>query len=410
METPDLVRRRLLAASSGVVALAGSARVALADLPGQENAAAPAEKVAKETALPDYAAWKDADSLIVHSANTIETKRSAFGQSGITPLDRLFVRNNVTPPPADIVKDPDAWTVEIEGTGSPAQLTLAELKTMGLENVPMVLQCSGNGRGFFPHKPSGTQWTVGAAGCVIFTGVPVRALLEHVGGIQDGMEYMTGTGGEAIPEGIDPNTVLVERSVPVAAVEHALLAWEINGEPLPLAHGGPLRLVVPGYLGVNNVKYLKRLAFTKEQSPANIQQKSYRFSPIGVSGTPEYESIWESPPKSWINSPSDPDQSVPAGRVMISGVAMGGMSAAKTIEVSVDGGQSWQDATFVGPDLGPYAWREFVFITDLSPGTYELASRTTNEAGDSQPEERRENNRGYINNSWRDHMVRVTVA
>lgn len=410
METPDLVRRRLLAASGGVVALAGSARVAFADLPGQENAAAPAEKVAKETALPDYAAWKDADSLIVHSANTIETKRSAFGQSGITPLDRLFVRNNVTPPPADIVKDPDAWTVEIEGTGSPAQLTLAELKTMGLENVPMVLQCSGNGRGFFPHKPSGTQWTVGAAGCVIFTGVPVRALLEHVGGIQDGMEYMTGTGGEAIPEGIDPNTVLVERSVPVAAVEHALLAWEINGEPLPLAHGGPLRLVVPGYLGVNNVKYLKRLAFTKEQSPANIQQKSYRFSPIGVSGTPEYESIWESPPKSWINSPSDPDQSVPAGRVMISGVAMGGMSAAKTIEVSVDGGQSWQDATFVGPDLGPYAWREFVFITDLSPGTYELASRTTNEAGDSQPEERRENNRGYINNSWRDHMVRVTVA
>lgn len=410
METPDLVRRRLLAASGGVVALAGSARVALADLPGQENAAAPAEKVAKETALPDYAAWKDADSLIVHSANTIETKRSAFGQSGITPLDRLFVRNNVTPPPADIVKDPDAWTVEIEGTGSPAQLTLAELKTMGLENVPMVLQCSGNGRGFFPHKPSGTQWTVGAAGCVIFTGVPVRALLEHVGGIQDGMEYMTGTGGEAIPEGIDPNTVLVERSVPVAAVEHALLAWEINGEPLPLAHGGPLRLVVPGYLGVNNVKYLKRLAFTKEQSPANIQQKSYRFSPIGVSGTPEYESIWESPPKSWINSPSDPDQSVPAGRVMISGVAMGGMSAAKTIEVSVDGGQSWQDATFVGPDLGPYAWREFVFITDLLPGTYELASRTTNEAGDSQPEERRENNRGYINNSWRDHMVRVTVA
>lgn len=410
METPDLIRRRLLAASGGVVALAGSARVALADLPGQENAAAPAEKVAKETALPDYAAWKDADSLIVHSANTIETKRSAFGQSGITPLDRLFVRNNVTPPPADIVKDPDAWTVEIEGTGSPAQLTLAELKTMGLENVPMVLQCSGNGRGFFPHKPSGTQWTVGAAGCVIFTGVPVRALLEHVGGIQDGMEYMTGTGGEAIPEGIDPNTVLVERSVPVAAVEHALLAWEINGEPLPLAHGGPLRLVVPGYLGVNNVKYLKRLAFTKEQSPANIQQKSYRFSPIGVSGTPEYESIWESPPKSWINSPSDPDQSVPAGRVMISGVAMGGMSAAKTIEISVDGGQSWQDATFVGPDLGPYAWREFVFITDLSPGTYELASRTTNEAGDSQPEERRENNRGYINNSWRDHMVRVTVA
>lgn len=407
----NMTRRRLLVTTGGALAWAGMGGVAHADLAtGTEPPAAAPAAPSPAKPLPEYAAWKDADSLIIHSANTMETKRTAFGQSGITPLNRLFVRNNVTPPSAKIVEDPDAWTLEVEGVGSPRSFTVAELKTLGLKSVPLVLQCSGNGRAWFPHKPSGTQWEVGAAGCVIFTGVPVRALLEEVGGITDGMVYMTSTGGEEIPEGIDPNTVMIERSVPVSVVDEAILAWEINGEPLPIAHGGPLRIIVPGYVGVNNVKYIKRLAFTTEQSPARIQQNSYRFSPVGVSGTPEFDPIWEMPPKSWINTPSDPDTTVKAGKVQISGIAMGGMTAAEKIEVSVNGGKDWQAAEFVGPDLGPYAWRQFVFATDLEAGTHELASRATSEDGKTQPEERLENNRGYINNSWRDHMVTVTVA
>lgn len=411
MKNPtDINRRRLLKTTGGALAWAGMGGLAHADLAtGKEAPAAPAT-AEPSNPLPDYASWKDADSMIVHSANTIETRRTAFGQSGITPLDRLFVRNNVTPPSEDIVKDPDAWTLEVEGVGKPRSFTVAELKTLGLRNVPMVLQCSGNGRAWFPHNPSGTQWTVGAAGCVVFTGVPVRALLDEVGGIKDGMQYMTSTGGEEIPEGIDPNTIMIERSVPLSVVDHAILAWEVNGKPLPLAHGGPLRIIVPGYVGVNNVKYIKRLAFTEEQSPARIQQNSYRMTPVGVSGTSEYDAVWEMPPKSWINTPSDPDAPVKAGKVQISGIAMGGMCAAKTIEVSVNGGKDWQKAEFIGPDLGDYAWREFVFAADLEPGTHELASRTTNQDGKSQPEERLENNRGYINNSWRDHMVKITVA
>lgn len=404
----SMARRRLLASTGGALAWAGISGIARADLPaGNEAAGKPA---ASATPLPDYAAWKDADSLIIHSSNTMETRRHAFGQSGITSLDRLFVRNNVAPPPADIIQDPDTWTLEVEGVGSPRSFTVAELKTLGLKSIPMVLQCSGNGRAFFPHDPSGTQWTVGAAGCVIFTGVPVSAVLDEVGGVQEGMNYMTSTGGEEIPEGLDPDTIRVERSVPASVAEEAILAWEVNGEPLPLAHGGPLRIIVPGYVGVNNIKYIKRLAFTQEQSSANIQQNSYRFSPVGVSGSPEFDPIWEMPPKSWINTPSDPDASVPAGRVQISGVAMGGMTAAQRVEVSTNGGQDWQEAMFTSPDLGPYAWREFTLVTTLEPGTHELVSRTTNEAGESQPEERRENNRGYINNSWRDHMVTITVA
>src|SRR3546814_1472332 len=81
-----------------------------------------------------------------------------------------------------MMKEPDSWTLEVSGVGKPRSFTVAELKKLGLAAVPMVLQCSGNGRAWFPHKPSGTQWTVGAAGCVIFTGVPVKAVLEAVGG------------------------------------------------------------------------------------------------------------------------------------------------------------------------------------------------------------------------------------
>ncbi|NGM87134.1 sulfite oxidase [Parapusillimonas sp. SGNA-6] len=409
-ETTNLSRRRMLASSGGVVALAGLGGMGSAVAQSAAPAAGGAAAAPAAKPLPEYAKWKDADSLIVHSANTIETKRTAFGSSVITPTDRLFVRNNVAPPPASIMNDPDSWTLEVSGVAKPRSFTVAELKTLGLQALPMVLQCSGNGRAWFPSKPSGTQWTVGAAGCVVFAGVPVAAVLEAVGGMSDGMVYMTSTGGEDIPAGLDPKTVMVERSVPISAVKDAILAWEINGEPLPLAHGGPLRIVVPGYTGVNSVKYIKHLAFTKEQSPANIQQTGYRFAPVGTKGAPTHASIWEMPPKSWINYPSDEKQQVKAGRVQIRGVAMGGMSAAKSIEVSVNGGKDWQKATFVGPDLGPYAWREFVLSAKLDPGTHQLASRTTNEAGQSQPEERMENNRGYINNSWRDHMVSITVV
>lgn len=405
----NFIRRRLLATAGGAVAWAGLGAPAFADSTEPASKSNPGP-VSDAKPLPGYAQWKDADSLIVHSANTIETRRTAFGSSGITPLDRLFIRNNVTPPSEDIVKNADAWQVQIEGVANPRSFTLAELKNLGVESVAVVLQCSGNGRGYFPHKPSGTQWTVGAAGCVIFTGVPVKAVLKATGGMVDGMEYMTGTGGEEIPAGLDPNTVMVERSVPLSGVEDALLAWEVNGEPLPLAHGGPLRMIVPGYTGVNNVKYVKRLAFTKEQSPANIQQNSYRMSPVGEKGTPEHDSVWEMPPKSWITQPSDPGQQVKAGKVAITGVAMGGMSEADKIEVSINGGKDWQEAEFIGPDLGKYAWRAFVLVANLSAGEHQLASRVTNDDGQTQPEDRVENNRGYINNSWRDHMVTVKVA
>jgi sulfite oxidase len=403
----SLRRRHLLAGSAGALAAAGFA--GLAGPAGAQTAAPAAAAPAGPRPLPPYAAWKDGQAMIVHSSNTIETRRSAFGTSVITPSEQLYIRNNLPPPDASILADRDAWQVAIEGVRNPRTMSVAELKTIGIETVAMVLQCSGNGRGYFPSKPSGTPWQVGAAGCVIWSGVPVRYVAEALGGVAPGMLWLTGTGGEKIPDGVDPLSVVVERSVKIAALSDAILAWELNGAPLPLAHGGPLRLVVPGYNGVNNVKYVKRVAFTAAESPAKIHNTGYRMTPPGGQSKASEPSIQELNVKSFITGPSS-DRPVRAGTVQVTGVAFSGGPAIRRVEVSSDGGKTWLEAAFVGPDLGRFAWRQFAIPLRMAPGNYVLASRAIDASGATQPEQRQENAHGYSNNSWLDHAIKVAVA
>ncbi len=360
------------------------------------------------TQLPE---GKDPNSFIQHSPLTFETKREAFGTSGVVPYERLFVRNNLPTPDASYVEDRDGWELAVEGVRNPRGLSIRELEHLGIETVATVLQCSGNGRAFFPHDTSGSQWGVGAAGCVIWSGVPVRAVVEALGGAEQGARFVTGTGGEALPEGLDRSQVVVERSIPIAkGMEDALLAWEMNGEPLPLAHGGPLRLVVPGYFGINQVKYVKRLALTAKESDAAIMRTGYRFRPIGEDGNPSQPSMWEMRVKSWINHPGGDDILQANRAVIIDGVAFGGTRPVHRVDVSMDGGRSWREAPLFGPDLGPYAWRQFALPVTLEAGTHTIASRATDDAGNTQPAERVENHRGYGNTSWRDHAVTITLT
>ncbi len=406
----SLPRRQLLAGSASALAAAGLATFA------RGASAAGETPVAAATArpLPAYAAWKDPASVIVHSSTTIETKRAAFGSGVITPAEQLYIRNNLPAPDASIVADRDAWQVAIQGVKAPRTLSLRELKTMGVETAAMVLQCSGNRRGYFPGKPSGTPWQVGAAGCVMWTGVPLRVVAEALGGVLPGAGFITGTGGEKLPEGLDPLSIIVERSVPAAAMADALLAWEMNGVPILLAHGGPLRLIVPGYTGVSNIKYIKRLAFTAKETEARIMSHGYRISPPGGKGDPSQTSAQEMTVKSWINSPAPPSATeaaaVKAGLVQVQGVAFGGLNGVKRVEVSLAGGKTWGDARLTGPDLGRYAWRQFVLAARLPAGSFTLASRATDMPGNVQPEQRVENAGGYNNMSWADHAVKVTVA
>ena len=387
----------------------GLTAVAAASVGGASEALA--QQAAKP--LPAYVGWKDPNALIIHSDQTLEMKRDLFGSSLITPDDRLFVRNNVKAPPDSIAADRDGWRVEFAGVKEPKTLTVGELKRMGVVTVATVLQCSGNGRKYFmdkltgDQKMSGTPWTVGASGCVIWSGVPLKTVIDALGGQVAGVKYITGTGGEEIPAGLNPRDLVVERSVPLSNLENVILAWEMNGKPISVAHGGPLRMIVPGYSGVNNVKYVKTVALTANQTDARIQSASYRYHAITEKPSPDQPAAWEQPVKSWITAPLANQKT---GQVQITGLALGGMNALAGVDVSIDGGKTWKKAKFVGPDLGRFAWRLFVLPASLQPGDYTLVSRARDAKGNVQPEDSPLNGSGYGYNGWRGPALKITVA
>lgn len=402
MKQTNVTRRSFLAGSATVAGLAAASSV----LPTITAANAAAE--AKKNALPDFASWKNEEALIVHSKSGIETIREAIGSGIITPIDNLYVRNNLPTMSDEAIGDKDKWTFSVEGVKNPKSFTVKELRSMVPTTVAAVLQCSGNGRGFFAHGASGSQWKTGAAGCVMWTGVAVADLVKMCGGLASGVKFMTGTGAD-LPKDQDPKDALMERSVPLDAYKDAVLAWEINGEDLPNVHGAPLRLVTPGYFGVNNVKHLNKLAFTQAESEVKFMKSSYRVAPIGKKGSPEFPTCWEMNVKSWVTLPVADKGNVAAGKVAISGVAFGGMKELSKVEVSLDGGKNWKKAQLVGPDLGKFAWRQFVLEADLKAGSYNVVSRAS-AGGQSQPELRMENDRAYLHNGWKDHGVTVQVG
>ena len=362
---------------------------------------------------PLLPAGKRRTSFIEHNdlPLALETFRDAYGQGPITPISHFFVRNNLPMPDSEIVADPNTWAVRVIGCQSEGELTLADLKLLPTKTVASVLQCSGNGRVFFDHKPSGSPWAVGAAGCALWTGVSVADVLAQFGGPVDGMTYLTGTGGEPLPAGLSPKALAVERSVPlIKGLEDCLLVWEMNGEPLPLVHGGPIRLLVPGYFGVNNVKWLRTIAATADESSNKIQQSGYRLRPVGESGNASHPSMYRMPVKSWINSPSADVQPIAPGRHRIFGVAFSGDRGVERVEVSTDGGKHWQEANLYGPDLGVNGWRTFSLDTEFDNGQYRLVSRATDTHGDIQPADFPPNQRGYGHNGWRDHGLSISVS
>ena len=234
--------------------------------------------------LPDFISWKDRNALIVHSDKGIETHRSAIGESLITPNRNIYIRNNMPTMSDAQIGNRNNWKVSIKGVKNPKTFSLAQLKKLGHTTMATILQCSGNGRGFFAHKVRGSQWKTGAAACVLWTGVPMKLVVDACGGIDSDAVFMTSAGVDHEPTGLDPKKAKVERSVPKKVYKDAMLAWEMNGVPLPNAHGGPLRMVTPGYFGINNVKHLGQVAFTKTESTVKYMKSSYRISPIGKKG------------------------------------------------------------------------------------------------------------------------------
>ena len=291
--TPNLNRRNFLAGTASVAGLAATASIVPITIANANH---------KEggKGLPDFISWKNRDALIVHSDKGIETHRSAIGEGLVTPNANVYIRNNMPTMSDAQIGDRNNWKVSIEGVNNPKSFTLAELKAMGTTTMATVLQCSGNGRGFFEHKPRGSQWKTGAAACVMWTGIPVKTLVDACGGITSGTTFMTSAGIDHEPTGLDPMKAMIERSVPKEVYKDAILAWDMNGVPLPNSHGGPLRMITPGYFGINNVKHLGKVSFTSEESQVKYMKSSYRISPIGKKGS-EYPTCWEMPVKSKIS-------------------------------------------------------------------------------------------------------------
>jgi DMSO/TMAO reductase YedYZ molybdopterin-dependent catalytic subunit len=409
--TPD--RRRFLKAALGT----GIAAVSASCLPQRSQ---PAATTAEPTVVvPPPQGEKplpeglDAANFHVHNRRplALETRRSKLGVAAITPIELFFVRNNLPRPDASILTNRDAWRLEVAGVGVPQTVTLGELKQLAMQTITSVVQCSGNGRKFYEHGPSGSSWATGAAGCAMWTGVRVADLIEKLGGPLARAKFLTSTGGEVLPEGIDPLSAVVERSIPLEkGLQDCLLAWEMNGVPIPLTHGGPLRLIVPGYYGCNQIKYVKRLSCTPVETEAKIQKSGYRYRAIGESGTPEHPSMWRMNVKSWVNGPGADSEPVLHGKVQFHGVALSGERGVERVEFTLDDGVTWAPARFLGPPLGPNAWRPFTFEAELSAGTHVVATRATDANGDQQPPQRGANERGYGHNGWRDHALTLDVV
>ena len=148
----------------------------------------------------------------------------------------------------------------------------------------------------------------------------------------------------------------------------------------------------------NQIKYVKQIAATKEQSTAKIQSKGYRFRPIGEKGNPSQDSMWRMPVKSWIVEAKE----ISDRRYRMHGVAFSGERGVQKVEYSLDG-SNWLPASFYGPDMGVHAWRVFQIELEVPENIDVVYTRAVDTEGDAQPRERIENERGYGNNSWLDH-------
>ena len=405
--------------------LVGVAGVALGTAPGLARSAM--------AAAPDSAeiiAGK-ASGLIIHNAElgVMETPLAMLRKYAHTPKEILFNRFHyphkgdaawyatTSPPPAEMVKN---WTIRVDGlVQRPRTLTIADLAARPQESRVSVLQCAGNGRAYYAakQKVAGGQWHNGGMGNVVWEGTPLRPLLDDLKMVpSDTAHWLTAEGWDqpATPVGSD-----FAKSYHLAdsALDHAILALKMNGEPIPATNGGPVRLIVPGYYGNMNVKMLTMLLFAAEQSNSAFQSMGYRMPNMPVEPG-QFEAndytIYNSVPtyghkiKSVIFSPL-PEDGAKAGDVEITGVAFNdGEAAITSVEVSADGGKSWMSASIAAPE-SPWAWHHWSAKAKLVSGSNVLMCRATDALGRTQPLDglTRWNPRGY---EWNGvDRVEITV-
>jgi DMSO/TMAO reductase YedYZ molybdopterin-dependent catalytic subunit len=351
---------------------------------------------------------KDKDGLTVLGDRPLNAETPAhLLDDDITPYKHLFVRMNGLVPQTALDANAEGWTLTIDGeVDTPLKLTIDELKSrFKPASSRLVIECGGNGRAFFQPGTSGNQWTMGAVGCPEWTGVRLADVLKEAG-VKKSAVY-TGHYGNDVHLSGDTEKVVISRGVPIekALEEDAIIAWALNGEPLPALHGFPLRLIVPGYPASVSQKYLNRIwVRDKVHDGAKMTGDSYRLPAYPVApGTevPEEDMVilTEMPVKSVVTFP-ETGASVKANTATeVRGQAWCGKGDVAAVHISTDFGQTWQEAK-LDPAPNRFAWQRWrADVTLPQHGYYEVWARATDGDGISQPPlSPGWNPRGYANN------------
>ena len=356
------------------------------------------------------------DGLIVLNDRPVNAETPAhLLDDDITPSNRVFVRNNGLTP-TNI--NPNNWTLDIDGESCAraTRFTIAQLKER-FETVTLQLQleCGGNGRNEFVPAASGNQWTTGAIACPTFTGVRLRDVLNYCG-INSDAQYIGYYGADSHLSG-DPDLVPISRGVPMtkAMERESLIAWEMNGEDIPLQNGYPLRLVLGGWPGSVSGKWLKRIVIRNQvHDGAKMAAPSYSVPKVAVapgSKVPneDMKIIESMPVKSLISFPQSGIDHDFRERLVIRGHAWAGDDQVSGVFISIDFGATWLPSA-LQPAANRLAWQNFqTWVQFPEAGYYEVWARAMDNQGRSQPMVVPGwNPRGYLNNAC--HRIAVQAV
>jgi sulfite oxidase len=341
--------------------------------------------------------------LIVHEEEpfNVETCPAALAEGPVTATDAFYVRGHGPVPEIDSSR----FRLRVHGlVARELELSLATLReAMPEREIVATLQCAGNRRaGLMAVReiPREAPWGPGATGTATWTGVALADVLALAGPLDD-VAHVGFEGADLCDEAQPAQ--LFGGSIPLdkACRPEVLLAWGMNGAPLPAVHGGPLRVVVPGYIGARSIKWLERIEVRAEPWPGYYQRVVYRLLP--EDGTPAPDAgipLGLVALNADVLSPAEGD-TVPAGPLEVRGYAFaGGERHVARVDVSVDGARSWSQAELLD-DLGPWAWRHWRITVDLAPGDHEILVRAWDSSAATQPEDEAAlwNPKGYVNNA-----------
>ena len=353
---------------------------------------------------PEEACQQAIDAgLLVHRAHPLnaETAIPALVGGVVVPNARFYMRNNFAIPHLDAAD----FRLTVGGLAErPQRLTVRDLQNMRSKTLAVTLECAGNGRGLFDRPTEGEKWGLGAVSTAEWTGVPLVEILDRAG-VRPEVKDVLFRGADAGPVEGRAEPVRFERSLGIddARGGDVLLAYAMNGEPLPVEHGYPLRLIVPRWYAVASVKWLTGIEFIDRTFSGQYQGDKYRYEWQRDGGVVS-EPVTLQRVRAVITEPST-DTDVRSGELAIRGVAWSGAAPIARVEVSIGG--AWEEARLVG-ERRPYSWQWWELMARVEKSDRViLRARATDLAGCTQPERAEWNRLGYGNNAIQSVPIRV---